>query len=152
MKKCKSCLKEIDLEAKKCPYCQAYQKWYLNPLLYISPLIFLPTILRENFREKEYKYEDYKDSFSSEFVNKVDESKNYAIHTYRIINNSDMKWKDISFQLIGYDENGKVIVVESKTEYYWIIGPNQSRMFSVELRKNSLVKKWELKIVGMSSE
>ena len=151
MKKCKSCRKEIDPEVKICPYCRDFQKWSYYPGTYLIPLLYLYIFFTFDIFWKK-NYEDYKDSFSSEFVSKVDESENYTVHTYRIINNSDIKWKDIFSQLIGYDENGKVIVVESDREYFWIISPNQSKMLSVRIRKNILVKKWQLVINDMRYE
>lgn len=152
MKKCKSCRKEIDPEAKRCPYCRADQNWMPEVLSSFFPvLIFIPIIFMRPSLWNKKSFEDYKDLFSSEFVNKVDGDRR-DIHTYRINNNSDIKWKDISFQLIGYDDKGKVVLVESKSEYSWVIMPNKSSMISVELDKISLIKKWEFKIVDMSSE
>lgn len=43
MKKCKSCQKEIDAKAKKCPYCQTDQRnWFLrHPVLTIILVLFV---------------------------------------------------------------------------------------------------------------
>lgn len=149
MKKCKSCCKEIDPEVKICPYCRDYQKWYYSPDTYFMTFfimcvyaIFMFVIYREK------NYEDYKDSFLSEFVNKVDDD-GRDILTYRITNNSTVKWYHISFQLIGYDENGKVIFIVSDSEYSWIISPNQSKILSVKIRENIPVKKWQFEITDM---
>jgi hypothetical protein len=150
MKKCKSCRKDIDPEATKCPYCQAYQNWIQSPqiLSLICPLVFIPIIFMSTGLWNKKLYKDYKDFFSSEIVNKVDGDRR-DVYTYRINNTSDIKWQDISFQLIAYDENDKVILVESKSEYAWVIMPKESNMISFEVKKNSLIKKWEFKIVDM---
>lgn len=43
MKKCKSCQKEIDSKAKKCPYCQTDQRsWFLrHPILTVLLILFV---------------------------------------------------------------------------------------------------------------
>src|SRR5882672_8855909 len=42
MKKCKSCQKEIDNKAKKCPYCQASQRgWFRRHPILTGILIFV---------------------------------------------------------------------------------------------------------------
>ena len=43
MKKCKSCQKEIDVKAKKCPYCQTDQRsWFArHPILTVFLVLFI---------------------------------------------------------------------------------------------------------------
>lgn len=48
MKKCKSCMKEIDNKAKKCPYCQEDQRSFFrrHPILtFLIVIIFAPLVL-----------------------------------------------------------------------------------------------------------
>jgi hypothetical protein len=153
MKQCKSCHKEIENEATKCPYCQAFQKWIKSPQIIglIFPLIFIPIIFTSTGLWNKKSYNDYKKSFTFETVNKVEDGPN-NIHTYRVINSTDIKWESISFQLIGYDEKGKVTLVKNKEEYSWVVMPNESSMISIEVEKNAPVTKWEFKIVDMRSE
>ena len=150
MKKCKSCRKDIDPEATKCPYCQAHQNWIRSPqvLSLIFPVVFIPIIFMTTGLWNKKSYKDYEHLFSSEIVNKVDGDRR-DIYTYRVNNNSDIKWKDISFQVIGYDENNQVILVDSQSEYSLDYYAQESNMISVELEKNRLIKRWEFKIIDM---
>ena len=152
MKNCKACQKEIDDKATKCPYCQAYQKWFKSPqvLGLIFPLIFIPIIFTSTGLWNQKSYNDYKNSFTIETVSQSVDN-NYNIHTYKIMNNTTQKWKNITYQFIGKDKSGKVVIVKSEEEYSWKVMPNTSSMLSIKTEKNSLITKWELKVIDMSS-
>lgn len=152
MKNCKACQKEIDDKATKCPYCQAYQKWYTNPqyIGMIFPLIFISYIYFYTGIWDPRSYIDYKNSFSVEKVSSsTTQRKN--IHTYNITNKTKYKWDNMTYQFIGKDKDGQVIVVESEKAYSWAIMPNSTSMLSITVDKNLAVTNWELQILDIGS-
>ncbi|MCM8533153.1 MAG: hypothetical protein NE330_18440 [Lentisphaeraceae bacterium] len=152
MKNCKSCQKEIDEKATKCPYCQGYQKWGKSPQILglIFPLIFIPIIFTSTGLWNQKDYIDYKDSFQVETVSSSIDN-NYKIHTYKISNSTAHKWKNITYQFIGTDKSGKVVIVKSDAAYSWAVMPNSSSMISIKVEKNPLVAQWKLKVLDMKS-
>jgi hypothetical protein len=153
MKNCKSCQKEIDEKATKCPYCQAFQNWLKNPQLVgvIFPLIFIPYIFFTTGMFSRKSYEDFAKNFSSTLVSTSSGNKN-DIHTYEIQNSSKHKWSNISYQMKGYDQSNQIVIVESKNEYYWVVQPNSKSMLSIKTDKNEKVVKWEFQITDMRSD
>jgi len=156
MKHCKSCQKEIDNNASKCPHCQTFQKWYKNPQAYgvlFSIPVFIPAILIITSTGLFFRpsYLDHKNDFEVKSVN-VSSNKEYNIHTYNITNKSDSAWENIAYQFIGLDESGKVVVVQSEQGYSWKIQPNSQSMISVETPKDSPAVKWEFKITDMRAD
>ena len=152
MKNCKSCQKEIDDNATKCPYCQAFQKWIKSPQLLglIFPLIFIPIVFTSSGLWNKKEYIDYKESFIIESVSESVDN-NYNIYTYQITNNTSHKWESLTYQFIGKNESGKVVIVKSEEAYSWKVMPNSFSMLSIKAEKNALVSKWELKVLDMNS-
>jgi len=153
MKNCKSCQKEIDDKATKCPYCQAFQNWFKNPQItgMIFPLIFIPYIFFSTGLFSRKSYTDFVDNFSASIVSESSENKK-NIHTYQIQNSSKHKWSHICYQMTGYDNSNNIVIVESNNEYSWIIQPHSKSMLSVKTDKNEQIVKWEFKITDMRSD
>ena len=128
MKNCKSCQKEIAERAKKCPYCQAFQTWFKNPQLLgmIFPLIFIPIIFSSTGLFSNNSYTKFSKDFSVSFINDSSDNK-YDIHTYEISNSTKHRWKNISYQMKGYDDSEKIerfirLFSISRNLYYYSIG------------------------------
>ena len=152
MKNCKSCQKEIDDKATKCPFCQAHQNWFKNYqfISVIFPIAFFLYIYTQTGFWNRKSYIDYKDSFSFEKVSSSN-TKYKNIHTYNVTNKTKYKWEDITYQFIGKDKGGKVIIVETNQEYSWAIMPNSTSMLSIKVDENSLVHYWELKVLDIEA-
>lgn len=152
MKNCKSCHKEIDERATKCPYCQGYQAWFKNPQLagMIFPLIFIPFIFFSTGLFSNKSYTKFTDDFSVSLVNQSSDKK-YDIYTYEISNSTKHKWKSVSYQMKGYNDSNQVVIVESDKEYDWNIQPHSKSMLSVKTDKNAPVTRWEFEITDMRS-
>lgn len=150
MKKCKSCKKEIDDSATKCPFCQSFQKWYKGPqiMILIFPLLMLPSLFSISRLTNDEKYLNYKKDILVTQVNIASDTES-DIHTYNIKNNTEHKWHDISYQFIGTDEEGKVVVVQSDSKYRWKVQANSASMISIKTPKDTPAEKWSLKIVDM---
>jgi hypothetical protein len=152
MKICKRCKKEIEPLASKCPYCQGCQAWYKHPqFLGLLPMLIVLYFIYGSsglFNQKDYT--KYKAQFTSEQVGTSSEERK-DIHTFNIKNNSKYKWKSISYQYIGSDDDGNIKKVISEQEYRWVVQPNDSSMLSIDIDKDNEVKTWELKIVDMKS-
>jgi hypothetical protein len=152
MKNCKSCHKEIDQKATKCPYCQAFQTWFKNPQLlgFVFPLIFIPFIFGSTGLFSKKSYTDFSNEFSVSLVNESSDNE-HDIHTYEISNNTKHKWKNISYQMKGFDDSEEIVVVDSNNNYTWIIQPNSKSMLSVRTTKNTPATHWKFEITDITS-
>ena len=153
MKKCKSCRKEIEAEASKCPYCQGYQKWYKNPqyynlifLLPFSVFLFWNTGL---LNKKEF--EAYKADFS---INKenvvVIKNTQTRLITYRIKNNTAYKWNHINYEVVG-SKHDEVIAVSTGSDYSWVVQPNSDSLLTVKIKLMPGATSWSFKIKDLRS-
>ncbi len=153
MKKCKSCVQEIDEKASKCPNCQAYQNWYKNPQ-YLSFIVFLPFIFYMWFSLglfSNIKYEDYIGQFSATEVS-TNKLNGKRVHTYEIANNTDKKWNHIGYELTALDEQNKVLIVITGSIYDFVVQPNSSTLMSVTVKERINAAKWQFKISNLRHE
>ena len=152
MKICKSCRKQIEEKATKCPHCQAYQKWNRNPqvLGFIFPLIFIPLIFFNSGLFSDKSFLDYKEKFEVKFLNSSSDSK-HNIYTYRISNNTGYKWADLDYQFIGLDSSNEVVTVKTESEYSWKVQPHSESLLSIKTLKDSPAVKWKLKLKDLKS-
>ncbi|MBU1620987.1 MAG: hypothetical protein KJ556_12015 [Gammaproteobacteria bacterium] len=153
MKTCKSCIKEIDNAASKCPYCQSFQIWYKNPQIFgfIFPLVFIPVMFysmgiwfNKNYPGNEHLFEVKEIGISPGEHNRL------ALN-YLIANKSDTKWHNISYEVSVFDAAGKLLFVKTGQDYSWLVQPNQSSYLTIELDNNLKAEKWKLKILDIKS-
>ncbi len=154
MKKCKSCKKEIDDLATKCPFCQGYQQWFRNPQ-YFGFLFFIPLLgfmLWQTNSFKSKSFEEYRNRVAVEEVRIVqsDDGKK-DILTYNVKNDTDLTWKSIVFEINGYDDHGNLVLTNSESEYAWIVQPRSQSYLSATVVRNANVKKWKMRIVNMET-
>ena len=153
MRKCKSCIQEIDEKASKCPYCQSFQTWYKNPQNY-SLIVLIPLIIYIWFSSGLFsntKYQDHIDQFSTTEVSTANINGN-MVHTYKVTNNTDETWSSANYELIALDESGKVLIALTGIEYGWVVQPNSSTMMSVTVKQRIKAAKWQFKITNMRHE
>ncbi|WOX07238.1 hypothetical protein [Microbulbifer pacificus] len=155
MKVCKLCKKEIESSAKKCPYCQGYQDWYRNPqilsLIAIVPIMFLWFNYINPFNTENFV--DYQEQFSSKQINTVElEGRNgpYFKVTFEVQNNTEYKWGDMSYELIGRN-NGTIIIVEPGATFSWVIQPHSSSYISASTPVVPDISSWELVIKDLKT-
>jgi hypothetical protein len=150
---CQYCFSGIDERAKKCPHCQSFQKGIYNPqtwaailpIVFLVPLLFFTFSRLDAFSEDEV-YEDYVDQFRTEFVITTMESKGSEI-TYRIFNESDVKWEGIHYQAIGYGDDEAVITSVTDQNRDWVILPKSDALLTIKASDHPKVKGWKLKIL-----
>jgi len=153
MKNCRSCKKEIDADASKCPYCQTFQVWYKNPqvhglavsLVFMLPFFYMTGIFGYP------KYEDYKDKIKYEIQSESHVQGKYVVN-YKIINESDVVWNDISYSVISYDKDGAVVISEPNYEYRWLLPANGSVILSAKVSKDEKIARRELIITSLKRD
>lgn len=150
--KCASCQSAIDDKAKICPFCQRYLTWKsphrISTILSFVLPIFILTFIYSRLGSADY--DDYKASFSMTFVSETSNKKE-QYRNYEITNTTDIKWKDMVYQFIGYDKNGTVVLALSRTEYSWTIEAHSTAILTVKFESHPDIVKWELIIKGLNS-
>lgn len=153
MIKCASCRQEIAEEATKCPYCQSFQTWYRNPqhthVLFLLPFLGFIFWSTGIFTDKDYQ--NYRDGFSvSEQSVVVIPNSQTRLITYRVENNTDYKWKHISYEIAGKHE-GKLIAVSTENDYGWVVQPNSESLLTAKVKFMPGATAWEFKIKDLES-
>ena len=152
MKPCKSCHKEIDDLASKCPYCQAFQVWYRNPQVYgmLFPLVLIPVIFFSTGMWGKKEFADYSKLFDVNQISCSVDGDKIAI-VYSIENKSEVKWNRLSYEVIGYDDKNMVNFTKTNSEFSWVIEPHGVSHLTVELENRNAVKRWALKISELNA-
>jgi hypothetical protein len=138
-KPCKHCKEPIDANASKCPKCQGSQKWYNNPQAY-SFFIFIPIIvfsLYNSYRVlAQSKFSDHSHQILVKLVGEeLPQVKGTGILLNLEIENTSKKtWKHPHFQVLSFDEQGKILVVENFSEYGLVLAPNTKTLTTLTLR------------------
>lgn len=153
-KTCQYCFSEIDERAKKCPHCQSFQKGIYNPQTWaaILPIILLVPFLFFTFSRLDAfsgdeVYEDYVDQFRMEFVSISTEPKGTQV-TYRILNDSAVKWEEVHYQIIGYGDDDAVVTSVTDQNRDWVVLPKGDALLTVRASDHPKVKEWKLKILN----
>ena len=154
MQICKSCRKEIEIDATKCSYCQAYQSWYKNPQIY-SFVIMLPFIIfmfwntglinKKSFSEIESDF-----TFTEIKVVDTNGSKTKLI-TYKVKNDTKYKWNHISYEVVS-SHNGEILASITDSNYDWVIQPNSESLLTVKVAFIPNVNQWQFKIKDLRSD
>jgi hypothetical protein len=153
MKTCKSCIKEIDDSATKCPYCQSFQSWHKSPQLFglIFPLVFIPTLFYSMGIWFNTEYVGNENLFEVKEIGRAQGEYNRLALNYLIQNKSNKKWHNISYEVSVYDSSDKLLFVKTGQDYSWLVQPKQSSYLTVELDNSVKAEKWKLKILEMKS-
>ena len=153
MKSCKSCFKEIESAASKCPHCQTYQVWYKNPQLFglIFPFVLIPVMFYSMGLWFNKEYAGNENSFVIKEISATQGEYNKLALNYLIENKSNIKWHSISYQITALDSDNKLIISKTGQDYSWIIQPNQSTYLTIEVDNSYNANKWVLKILDIKS-
>ena len=150
MKPCKSCKKEIDDAAIKCPYCQAYQSWYRSPQLFgiLFPLLMLPLMFYVMGVWGQAQFNDYRSAFT---VKKISEAvvEGKPTITYQIENNTDRTWNRIDYTMLYKGKSGQILNADAGSSYYWSIEPKSSKYLTVDFKKVDDFDKLEFTITNL---
>lgn len=153
MKACKSCFKEIEDAAIKCPYCQSNQVWYKNSAILglVFPLIFIPLMFYSMGIWFTKSYAGNENSFKVEEINHAQDNLGQLLINYKISNETNTKWHSIVYEVSFYDASGKLLLIQNGQEYSWVLPPEQSAALTV--KANTLIKpeKWVFRIVDLDS-
>ncbi|WP_281559332.1 hypothetical protein [Thalassomonas sp. RHCl1] len=153
MIQCASCRQDIAEEASKCPYCQGYQTWYKNPhysnWIFLLPFLGFISWSTGIFTEKDYQM--YRDDFSISEENIVVMPNNRTrLITYRVANNTEYKWKHISYEIIGKHQ-GKLIAANTDIDYGWVVQPHSESLLTAKVPFMPGASSWEFKIKDLES-
>jgi|GEM_PF-3204332 len=153
MKTCKSCIKEIESAANKCPHCQAYQYWYKNPQIlgFVFPLVFIPVMFNSMGLWFNKEYVGNEKLFEVKEISNAQGEYNRIALNYLIENKSNIKWHTISYEVSAFDSTGKLLFVKTGQDYAWLVQPNQSSHLTIEVDNSANAKKWNLKILDIKS-
>ena len=152
-KRCPKCSAEVHKSAVVCMYCRRdigaiWQKFKLPEFLFfIILVVFLFNTLGWFWFTPQFK--EHQDDFIISQVNTVEllEKKGYRL-IFQIENKTDIKWKELSYQLIG-SKGDVVLSVETGNTYQWVVQPQSSSYLSVDSVETAEGVNWELKIKNL---
>lgn len=158
-KQCKSCNKEIDIKAKKCPYCYSYQKWYYNISNYSSVifLIFFIVFMYFNPIFNDVKFKKHTNEVNvkiRDIKHLVGKDKKYLGINLVIKNDSKYDWENAVFELTYYDGNGKINFTENVSEYRFYLAGKETKNYSILAYPPDeyLTNKIKIKILDMDQD
>jgi hypothetical protein len=153
MKTCKSCFSEIDERAKKCPNCQSWQSKaraiYNNPAF--SLIIFLVAMfgISSYFQSRlspKIAFADYANKIAIT-ESRVEFGESSCGRTVAIIgklkNESEIDWKDITYEITFLDKNNSVSDTAQENEYSFVLPANEEVPFKVSMKKEFDNKKYQ---------
>lgn len=154
LKSCKSCFKEIDGRATKCPYCQAFQQKWRNPQvlaglisLFFIPMAFLPLYF-SGFLTKP-KFDDYRKNVilteRAYFHDGADKTR----FILELDNRTDKKWEDANVQILFKDANGSVIGVTNENVYNFKAPAKTKSLCEVNAHQPKAATAHEISLVSM---
>ena len=169
---CKMCYMEINLKAKKCPYCQHWQnKWSMitfHPLFAIIPTMaifivlfgFMGTMFHTMFSEGK-SFSRYVNSISiieTEMVFGVrgNQEKSPIVAVLGTIrNDSGVSWEDITLEACFFDKDGKLIDAIQEKKYSFTIPANDESRFKLSFHREFPQEKYDsckLRVISAKDE
>ncbi len=164
-KKCLICCSEIDVQAKKCPFCKHWQNkislviWH--PFFTVAILLVLYLLFQQFFIDTLGPGEDFA-PVRSEIVLKdctmeFGESKcgQTVVILGMIENNSDLNWEKPNFEIIFFDKDKNIIDTEQEENYSFVLPSKEKVPFKVSIRREfpqELYDSFEIRIVTAKEE
>lgn len=150
LKHCPKCSMEIPKNAIVCMVCRRdiganWQNFKLPECLFFITMIGLIFNTFSWFFFKP-QFKDYQSDFIVRQVNSVElpEKKGHRL-IFEIENNTNIKWGNLSYQLIGTKDEVD-ISAETGYGYQWVVQPNSSSYLSVDSAELAKGVSWELKL------
>ena len=150
---CKTCFSEIDERAKKCPYCQSWRSRlrtiFYNPafsLIIFFVLMFgISSYFESKFTQK-IDFADYKNQIAIS-ESRIEFGNNSCGETVAIIgkikNQSELNWKDITYEIIFYDAKKNVSDTGQENEFSFILPATEEVPFKVSMKKEFDFEKYQ---------
>jgi len=153
-KQCRFCCEDILNEAMQCKFCLKEQRKYwlirdnwfsLVPLAaFFSLFIYISGWFAPNFS-------NYVEDLTTQQVNVVELNENEYAVVFSINNDSDKKWHDLTYQLIGSNNNDEVILTQEGDDFMWLIQPNSHAFLTIKMSGKPSNTSWELLIINLEN-
>lgn len=147
-KTCKMCGMGIPIAAKKCPYCQHWQRWLsLQNPAFLIPLIFIPlmvlygilmqTVLGRLVREWEPFPKHSQQVRISEDTMEFGEDQcgPAVIIVGKVKNGTQVDWKDVRFQVDFFNPKGQLFDTGQQEAYTYRLPAGEECPFKVSFRR-----------------
>jgi hypothetical protein len=165
-KQCKMCCMEIPAGAKKCPYCQHWQKpiaiLLSHPITWVCvAALFYGPVMGYFFSKIFYKGESFS-GYASQI--QVVESKMQfgesqcgptVVILGKVHNSSPLSWKEIVFHANIFDAEGNAVDMTQEKEYSYIIPAGATQSFKISFRREFPLEKYvkhEIKVISATDE
>jgi hypothetical protein len=144
VKTCHKCGEEIKSVAKKCPHCQSWQKGLgatlsnpaaaFAPALAILPILFLFYYYTGIFRGRGNEFEKYRQMVTvkeSRLYYAKEDRTAYVSVIGALKNESDKKWKRVSFEVQYFDQSGALVDAQAHTIYDMVLLSHSEQAFRI---------------------
>ena len=145
LKTCKTCCKEINSSAKKCPYCQHWQ--YKMSMIVFHPVtailvVAIVLVALGFFRQTIFSvgedFTAYRDQIEiTETELKFGENEcgsgNTVVVMGTMLNSSDVSWVRVQLEVQFYDGEKNLIDTEQENKYFFMVPANDSTTFKVSI-------------------
>ncbi|MBM4103732.1 MAG: hypothetical protein FJ263_06710 [Planctomycetes bacterium] len=165
-KLCKMCCMEIPAGAKKCPYCQHWQKSFLGFLCHPATGIFVALLVYgfllgyvfNNMFNKGESFANYSDSIQV-VESKIQFGENQCGPTVVILgkvhNLSPLGWKEVVFHADIFDAEGNLVDMAQEENYSYIIPAGATQSFKISFRREFPLEKYvkhEINVISAKDE
>lgn len=165
-KQCKMCCMEIPAGAKKCPYCQYFQKTFA--ILWFHPAVWAVILLLVFVGIADYfagtmfhRGESYAKHVGQVSVlePKMQFGENQHGPTVIILgkarNDSPLGWKEVVFHVDFFDADGNLVDMTQEKKYSYIIPAGKTQSFKVSFQRQFPAEKYvkyEISIISAQEE
>jgi len=153
-KQCRFCCEDIVNESILCRFCLKEQRkyWHVGDnwfnLASCAAYFVLAIYLWGGFKPD---FSNYVEDLTAQQVNVVELNENEYAVVFSINNDSDKKWHDLTYQLIGSNNNDEVILTQEGDDIMWLIQPNSHAFVTIKMSGKPSNTSWELLIRNLES-
>ena len=151
-KSCRFCCEAIIKKENYCHYCLSDQRsWLKTPINWFSWAVcsMLLVMLLSNFGTFTNDFSDYFDQFTTTSINTIQLDKEHYSVVFKIENNTNKTWRDLTYQVIGTKKNNVIFTYEGN-DYNWVALPKSTSYLTVLLAGELPENSWSLVINDLS--